>query len=298
MHKPVLLKEVLYYLNPQANENFIDCTIGEGGHGLAVLERIRPNGILLGIDWDEEQIKKLESGVKHKELKKRLILVHDNFSNLEKIIAKYKFGPAHGVILDLGFSSWHIEKSGRGFTFLKNERPDMRYRADSNQELTAEKIVNEYSEEDLAKILREYGEEIFAARIAETIVYHRRVNPIKSTEELANIVKRAVPGWYRSRKIHPATKTFQALRIAVNNELRNIETVLPQAFSALAVGGSMAVITFHSLEDRLVKNFFRQKVKDGAGELPVKKPIGAGEPELKLNPRARSAKLRIIVKIK
>lgn len=289
MHKPVLEKEVLQYLNPQPNENFIDATIGEGGHAAAILKKIGPSGKVLGIDWDAEIVKKNKS-------QDRLILVNDSYANLKKIVEENNFKPVQGILLDLGMSSWHLEESGRGFSFLKDEPLTMKYQTDSNG-LTAEKIVNEYSQEEIEKILREYGEEKFSRRIAGEIIKERKIKPIKTTFQLVEVIRRATPLSYQHGKIHFATRTFQALRIAINGELDNLIKVLPQAIEILEKGGRLAVISFHSLEDRIVKNFFKDNKKKEVVKILTKKPVIASLEEIKNNPRSRSAKLRTAIKI-
>jgi len=294
-HVPVLQKEVIQYLDPKTNENFIDCTVGGGGHALAILERNVPKGKVLGIDADPETIKNLQSGISNKEFKKRLILVSDNFANLKEIVRRERFTKVLGILFDLGMSSWQLESSGRGFSFLKQEPLDMRY--DPKGPLTAEKIVNFWSESEIEKTLREYGEEKFAGTIAREIVRERNVRPIKSTSQLVNIIRRAVPSGYLHQKIHFATRTFQALRIAVNDELNNLEKALPQSLEILNRRGRIAVISFHSLEDRIVKNFFKQKVRENVLQALNKKPITPSREEVRINPRSRSAKLRTAIKI-
>lgn len=285
-HIPVLQKEVLEYLSPKPNQNFIDCTIGEAGHTLAILEKNKPEGKVLGIEWDIELYKNLSKLTINK-----LSLVNDNFVNLKEIVDREKFKPVYGIIFDLGMSSWHLEESGRGFSFLRNEPLDMRFGVQN--ELTAEEIVNKWKAKDIEKVLEEYGEERFAKRIAKNIVEIRKFKPIETTFQLLDVIKKAVPGWYQHRKIHFATRTFQALRIAVNDELENLKEVLPQALEILMPGGCLVIISFHSLEDRIVKNFFaNQKFK-----ILTKKPITPSEEEIKINPRSRSAKLRAILKI-
>lgn len=294
MHIPVLQKQVIQFLNPKPNENFIDCTIGNAGHSYNILEKILPNGKILGIDWDEKNIQNIKRGL-DKNNKNNLILVCDNFINLKEIIEKYNFQPIHGILFDLGFSSWHIDQSGCGFSFQKNEPLDMRY--NKNTKLTAEKIVNTWPELEIEKILREYGEEKFARKITKEIINTRSINPIKTTFELVEIIKKATPFWYHHRKIHPATKTFQAIRIAVNNELDNLKIALPLALEILKPGGRIVVISFHSLEDRIVKKFFKENSKKENLKILSKKPITADEEEIQLNPRSRSAKLRAIIKL-
>jgi len=287
VHIPVLQKEVIKYLEPKPNENLIDCTIGEAGHTLAILEKNGPRGKVLGIDQDPEMIKNVECRISNIEYKKRLILVCDNFANLEEIVKKENFKLVKGILFDLGMSSWHLEKSGRGFSFLKREPLDMRYNPESP--LTAEKIVNYWSAPEIEKILREYGQESFAREIAKNIIEFRKIKPIKTTSLLVELVKKAVPKRFHHKKLHPATKTFQALRIAVNDELNNLVKGLSQALKTLENGGRLAVISFHSLEDRIVKNFLQERKI----EILTKKPIAPSLEEIKINPRSRSAKLRV-----
>ena len=281
VHIPVLKKEVLQYLDPKPNENFIDCTLGQSGHAIGILEKNKPNGKVLGIELDKDICVKL--GLTQT---KRLILVNDSYVNLKEIVKKRKFTPINGILFDLGMSSWHLEESGRGFTFLKDESLDMRYSLDND--LTAERIINEYSQEKIEKILKEYGEERFAKKIAKRIIQQR---PIKSTFQLAEIIKKAVPG--KRTRIHPATRTFQALRIAVNDELNNLKKALPQTVEVLEKGGRIVIISFHSLEDRIVKNFF----KNSNLKVLTKKPVIPSQEEIKINRRSRSAKLRAATKL-
>ncbi len=282
MHIPVLLEEVLEHLNPQANENFIDCTIGEAGHSLAILERNKPKGKVLGIDWEAENIKKLEED--------RLIPVCGNFANLKNIVRQHNFQPISGILLDLGFSSWHTDESGKGFSFQQDEPLIMRYAEDG---LTAAEIVNQWPEKEIGDILKEYGEETFARKIAKEIIRQRKIKSIIATTELVETIKKAVPGWYQHKRIHFATRTFQALRIATNQELENLKEVLPQALEILKPEGKLIIISFHSLEDRIVKNFLREKAKDNILKIITKKPITASIEEIKFNPRSRSAKMRV-----
>lgn len=293
-HIPVLQKEVLEYLDPKPNENFIDCTIGEGGHTLAILEKNGPKGKVLGIEWDPELYKKLSRSDLDR-LKARLILVNDNFANLEEIAKSQKFRSVSGILFDLGMSSWHLKESGRGFSFLKEEPLDMRY--NPQNPLSAEKIVNYWSALEIEKILEIHGEERFSKQIAKYIISFREVKPIKTTSQLVEIIKKATPDWYHRRKIHPATKTFQALRIAVNDELNNLEKALPKALNILKPGGRIVVISFQSLEDRIIKNFLKEKAKENILKILTKKPIKPSLEEIKINPRSRSAKLRAAEKL-
>ena len=284
MHTPVLTKEVIKFLNPQPNENFIDCTIGGGGHAKEILQRNGPKGKVLGIDWDPEMLKNIKA--------KRLTLVHDNFANLKDIVEREKFNRVSGILFDLGVSLDHFEKSQRGFSFQRNEILDMRL--NPQHSLDAQKILNFWSRFDIEKILKEYGEEQFAESIAKAIVEERSKIPITKTFQLVHIIKNATPSWYSKRKLHWATKTFQALRIAVNSELENLTKALPQAVSLLKKGGRIAVISFHSLEDRIVKNFLR---REPTLKIIAKKPVVPAFLEQKQNPRSRSAKLRAAIKI-
>jgi len=306
-HIPVLQKEVLRYLDPKPNQNLIDATIGEGGHALAILERTSPNGKLLGIDWSPEIIENCK--LKIKNVKKRTTLVCDNFANLKQVVKRERFPAVSGILLDLGMSSWHLTEAGRGFSFLKNESLDMRY--SSQNPLTAEKIVNYWSKSEIEKNLREYGEERFAKKIAEKIIEARKSKPIKTTFQLVEIIKKAVPSRYQHQKIHFATRTFQALRITVNDELNNLEKALPQTLEILKPGGRLVVISFHSLEDKIVKNFYRSRSPiesknirssppfSALGYLKIltKKPIRPQKEEIKINSRSRSAKLRAAMKL-
>ena len=294
IHTAVLKKEVLEYLDPKPNENFVDCTIGEGGHAEEILKRNGPEGKVLGIDLDPHQI--AASQWLQVQFKDRIVLAKDSYANLTEIIGIKSFGPVNGVLLDLGMSSAQLEGTQKGFSFKIDQGLDMRY-SDEASYLTADKIVNERTEEEIAKILQDYGEEKFAKKIAKNIIEQRKQGRIKSTFQLIEIIKDATPSVYWRGKIHYATRTFQALRIAVNDELENIKKVLPQAISILAPEGRLAVISFHSLEDRIVKNFLTSEHKKGTIKILFKKPITASREELGKNPRSRSAKLRVAIKI-
>ena len=290
MHTPVLTKEVIEYLNVRPNKNFIDCTLGAGGHAAEILLHNKPTGKVLAIDWDKEAIARVRSSLSRSDLG-RVTLVADNFAHLEDITKREKFH-ASGILLDLGMSSDQLEQSKRGFSFQKNELLDMRYSLENP--MNAAKIVNYWSRNDIAKILKEYGQEQFANQIAEAIVRERKERAIAKTGDLARVVQGVVPGWYRRRKIHCATKTFQALRIAVNNELENLKTVIPQALRVLGAGGRVVIISFHSLEDRIVKYALRENPE---ARILTKKVVIPSIVERKANPRARSAKLRATEKL-
>ena len=292
MHTPVLLKEVIEYLNPQPNENFIDATIGEGGHTKAILEKNKPAGKVLGIEVDPILYQKVKQRIKNTE---RLILVNDSYVNLEKIVKEKQFQPVNGILFDLGMCSWQIDESKRGFSYLKDEPLDMRFSPKST--LTAAEIVNFWKIEDLERILRDYGEEKYARRIALAIKEDRRKKRIVGTQELVEILKKALPKNYDNYRLHPAVRTFQALRIAVNNELENLKMGLILASEILAPQGKIVVISFHSLEDRIVKFFFRDNAKQNTLKILTKKPITSSQEEIKNNIRSRSAKLRAALKI-
>jgi len=294
IHVPVLKKEVLQYLNPGFNENFVDCTIGEGGHSSLILENNGPEGKVLGIDWDPLQYS--ASSWLEASFKNRIVLVNDSYANLQKIVERKSFAPVNGILLDLGMSSVQLEASQKGFTFREDQALDMRYN-DQDNNLTAETIVNDWPEEKIEQILKEYGEEKFSRKIAKNIVQHRKQGRIKTTFSLIEIIKDATPSQYWRGKIHYATRTFQALRIAVNDELESLKQVLPQAISILAKEGRLAIISFHSLEDRIVKNFVKQQEKQKTIKILTKKPITALVQEQRENPRSRSAKMRVIVKL-
>ncbi|MCD6429272.1 16S rRNA (cytosine(1402)-N(4))-methyltransferase RsmH [bacterium] len=298
-HLPVLQKEVIKYLDPQPNENFIDATLGEGGHALAILEKTKPNGKVLGIEIDPEIYRKAKNklSIINDQLSNRLILVNDSYTNLEKIIKEQNFKPIHGILFDLGMCSWHLEESGRGFSFKKDEFLDMRYNPNT-QTVTAYEIVNRFPQPEIEKILKEFGEEKFARQIARQIVVAREKKPIKTTFDLVEVIKASVPLWYKRRRIHFATKTFQALRIAVNQELENIKCVLVQSMQVLEAGARIVIISFHSLEDRIIKHFFKQKAEEGKVQILTKKPITPTKEEIINNPRSRSAKLRAVQLIK
>ncbi len=297
-HIPVLPRETIANLAVQPGGRYIDCTLGMGGHAQSILEHSSPGGQLMGIDADPEAIKAAAERLRAYD--RSVLLVNDNFVNLREICVKYDFFPVHGILLDLGLSSLQLDEEGRGFSFQYDAPLDMRFNPD--QETSAADIVNNYSEMELTRILKTYGEEPGSRQIARKIV---RSRPINTTRELASIVEEAAGG--RHGKIHPATRTFQALRIAVNHEMENLESVLYQAVSLLGFGGRLVVISYHSLEDRIVKQFMQkesrgcicppQAMKCVCGhraslKIVTKKIITPTPAETELNPRSRSAKLR------
>ncbi len=307
-HKSVLMSEVIIGLKPQPGDIYIDCTLGGGGHAWAILNEIMPSGILIGIDKDGDA---LEAACQNlAEYGSSFIPVRENFSALKKIVADLNINAVNGILFDFGLSSYQLDNPDRGFTYQENVRLDMRM--DLREKSTAEDLINTLSIKELAYIIKNYGEERWAHRIAEFIVLTReRKGKIHFTGELVEIIKDAIPARYRRQGGHPARKTFQALRIAVNRELEIIPTVLQDAASLLLPGGKLGAISFHSLEDRLVKKVFRQLQGEcfcppgmpycvckgkGCFTIITKKPVVPRDTEIKDNPRARSAKLRIIEK--
>lgn len=302
-HIPVLLNEIIDGLAVQPGGRYIDCTLGGAGHAAAILEHSSPGGQLLGIDADATAVNAAKT--KLAAYDGSALLVNDNFVNLESIAKRLEFYPVHGIVFDLGLSSIQLGEPGRGFSFQTDAPLDMRF--DTSHGETAADIVNSLSEKELARIIFEFGEERQSRKIARNIVKER---PVKSTLQLAGIIERTVGG--RGGKIHPATRTFQALRIAVNHELDNLKSALAQAVGLLGFEGRLAVITYHSLEDRIVKQFMGEESRDcicppgtpvcvchhkASLRLVNKKVITPSPAELKRNPRSRSAKLRIAERV-
>jgi 16S rRNA (cytosine1402-N4)-methyltransferase len=312
-HRPVLLAEVVALLRPRAGGRYVDCTVGAGGHAAALLEASSPDGRLLGIDADPDALRL--AGERLQRFGDRVRLVHASFRDLQALLSETAFGAVDavdGVLFDLGVSSMQLERAARGFSFQVEGPLDMRM--DPGTVRTAAELVNELPEAALAELIARYGEERWARRIARAIVERRRRAPLRTTTELAAVVASAVPGGRHGAggRIHPATRTFQALRIAVNDELQALEEALPAAIEALVPGGRVVVIAFHSLEDRIVKRAFAR----AAGRcvcppgLPVcrcgaraqvriltPKPITPGATERAANPRSRSARLRAAEKL-
>jgi 16S rRNA (cytosine1402-N4)-methyltransferase len=290
-HIPVLLEEAIAALDPKPNENFIDGTFGKGGHSKVLLEKTAPHGIVIGLDWDNESLegfKREQAGA----IDSRLILENLNFARMGEAAALKTVKKIDGILLDLGMSSWHVDESKKGFSFLKDELLDMRY--DSENLMTAARIVNESSGGELERILKDYGEEKMARKIASEIVKARSQKKIETTSQLTAVIARIARS---PQRIPSFARIFQALRIAVNHEFENIVNGLGQGFGMLAPGGRMAVITFHSLEDRIVKIKFREWETEGRARLINGKPIVPQAGEMARNPRSRSAKLRAIEKI-
>jgi 16S rRNA (cytosine1402-N4)-methyltransferase len=302
-HKPVLLKEVMSALSIQPGGRYVDCTLGGGGHAMAILQNSMPGGQLLGIDADPEAIR--AAAINLSRFADSVLLVNDNFVNIDSICHHYDFYPVHGILLDLGLSSMQLFDDPRGFSFQYEAALDMRF--NPKQKITAADIVNSYPEVDLAQLIRKYGEETHSYKIARRIVQSR---PVNTTTQLAAVVEEAVGG--RRGRIHPATRTFQALRIAVNEELEHLEETLDKAIDLLGIGGRLVVISYHSLEDRIVKQFMQKESRDCIcpPSIPVcqckhlasfrlinKKIITPSAAELEDNPRSRSARMRIAERI-
>ncbi|MDI6744053.1 MAG: 16S rRNA (cytosine(1402)-N(4))-methyltransferase RsmH [Thermodesulfovibrionales bacterium] len=287
IHLPVMLREVIMLLKPKFGGLYVDATVGLGGHAEEILRHIG-NGRLLGIDRDEEALDMAMKRIPDN----RLTVKKGKFSDISKLAAATGISEADGILFDLGTSMFHLKTAGRGFSFFSEEPLDMRM--DREQEITAAYIVNKYPEKEISRVLWEYGEEKLSRKIARAVIDYRAKKKIETCAELAGIVY----GVYKKRgKHHPATKTFQALRIAVNDELNELRKGLNEAAGILKSGGRLCVISYHSLEDRIVKNFIRDEQKQGVFRMLTKKPIAPSDEEIRLNPSARSAKLRGAEKI-
>lgn len=295
-HISVLLKEVIEGLEINKDDIVVDATVGSGGHSKAIADLLGKEGIFIGIDMD----KKALSIVKKKlyDLKCKIVLKEGNFKNIDKFLKEEEIESIDKILFDFGMSSEQLENSGRGFSFLKDEPLIMTFKENwAEEDLTAREIVNNWDEENIADIIFGYGEEKFAKKIAEGIAKYRKEKQIESTFKLVSIIKNATPKWYHFKKIHFATKTFQALRITVNDEIQSIKDALKKSFNLLNKGGRIATISFHSTEDRIVKQQFKLWKNAGEGILIIKKPITPTLEEIKQNPRSRSSKLRILEKI-
>lgn len=296
IHKSVLLQEAIDGLDIKEGDVFVDGTLGNGGHTLEVCKRFGDAVAMIGIDLDPDALSRTTERLFP--MKCNLHLVEGSFRNIDKILDSVGVTRADKVLLDIGLSSNQFEESGRGFSFQKNEPLIMSFKKNlTPEDLTAKEIVNNWDTENIATILQSYGEEKFAWKIAKAITARRQIKPIETTFDLVEIIKIATPKFYHHRKIHPATKTFQALRITVNDELMSLKDGLQKGFDRLNPKGRLAVISFHSLEDRIVKQFFKDKEKEGLAKIMTKKPISPTDEEVLENPRSRSAKLRIIEKI-
>ena len=305
-HVPVLLNETVDYLQVKAGGIYVDCTLGGGGHSLEILNRLKGTGTLIGIDQDLDAIKAAKEKLKDFS---NVIYVHDNFYNIDKILQNLEIPSVDAIMMDLGVSSFQLDEAQRGFSYMKDAPLDMRM--DTQSQLSAYYVVNNYTEEQLLKVLWEYGEEKFARRIVHKILEQRAAQPIKTTGELAKLIKESIPARFQKQG-HPAKKTFQAIRIEVNKELVILDKSIQDSVNHLNVKGRIAVITFQSLEDRIIKNKFRSLENPcicprdfpvcACGRIPslkvlTRKPIEPSEAEMESNPRSKSAKLRVAQKI-
>jgi len=291
-HVPVLLREVLSHLAPRPGGTYVDATINGGGHAGAVLAASAPDGRVIGFDRDPQILAALQARSAAEIACGRLTLVNASFATLADVLAAHGVGPLDGVLFDLGLSSHHLDSSGRGFSFAHDEPLDMRFDPTDEACESAADVLAERDADALAEIFRTYGEERFASRIARTIVARRRTAPITTTHALLAAIEQSLPAGARWRARRDAARIFQALRIAANDELDAVAAALPQAVAALAPGGRLVAISFHSLEDRLVKHFLRAEVAAGRLRLIQRKPILPSDEEVAANPRAASAKLR------
>ena len=301
-HKPVMLEQCINGLNIKKDGIYVDGTLGGAGHSKEILKRLSNKGLLIGIDRDEDALNAAKENLKEFQ---NVIYVHNNHDNIKEILEELKIDNVDGILLDLGVSSYQLDERNRGFSYLGENELDMRM--DKSQKLTAKDVVNEYKEEDLANVIYEYGEERFSRQIAKNICKQRKEKEIKTTKELVDIIEKSIPKKFQNDG-HPAKRTFQAIRIEVNNEIKPLYNTVLNSIDCLKPGGRLVIITFHSLEDRAVKNAYIEAKgkctcpKDlpycvcGAkslGEIITKKPIIATDEEIKENSRSKSAKLRI-----
>lgn len=294
-HVPVLLTTSVDGLAIHPGDVVIDATLGGGGHTEEIIRRFGDTVTVVGIDQDADAYMRTKSRIA--DLTHTFHFAQSNFRNIDTVVQGLEIKKIDRVLFDLGMSSFQIEVAGRGFSFQKDEPLLMTMKKESVEgDITARDIVNEWEEKTLELIIRVYGEESYSRRIAHAIVVAREIAPIETTFQLRDIIMKATPKFYHFKKTHPATKTFQALRITVNDELQSLEEALIKSWTLLSSGGRIVVISFHSLEDRIVKQFFAEKSTQGYANLITKKPVIATESEIKENPRSRSAKLRIIEK--
>jgi 16S rRNA (cytosine1402-N4)-methyltransferase len=293
MHVSVMHREVMDFLNPTLGGCFLDGTLGLGGHSVSIAERIGSSGHLIGLDRDEQSMALARERLKG--FQGRLDILQSDFRDFDVVLKNIGVQAVDGILLDLGISSFQMDDPKRGFSFRLEGPLDMRM--DQGGFMSAAELVNSLSEEELAKIIFNFGEERYSRRIARTIVQYRAAKPLETTQELEDLIFRSVPAAYRHQRIHPATRTFQALRIAVNRELESLKIALDKCVDYLKIGGRIAVISFHSLEDRIVKEKFRNFSKEEKLSLVFKKPIGPSDEEVQANPRSRSAKLRVAERI-
>lgn len=306
-HVSVLLNECIDALDIKEDGIYVDCTLGGAGHSSHILKHLSKDGMLIGIDQDRDALKAAKERLKDYD---NVRYVHSNFYNIDNILTELDVDKVDGILMDLGVSSYQLDEASRGFSYMQDAHLDMRMNRDND--FSAYEVVNNYSEEELYKIIRDYGEERFAKRIANFIVNKRSIKPIETTFELVDIIKAAIPAKARREGPHPAKRTFQAIRIEVNSELKILNKTIEDGINRLNPGGRMAIITFHSLEDRIVKQKFRELENPCTcpKEFPVcvcgkkplvkvlsKKGIAPTEKEIEENPRSRSAKVRVVEKI-
>ena len=307
-HRPVLLEEVIQQLRCTPGDIFVDGTVGGGGHARAILDKTAPGGRLVGIDWDEAALAKARFHLHS--YSERLVLVRDNFARMGSILNRMQIQAVDGILLDLGLSSFQVDAAERGFSFSQRGPLDMRM--DTRRETTAADLINTLTEEELTELIRKYGDERWSRRIARKIVKARAEAAMVTTDRLAQVVRSAIPPDKRPRQLHPATRTFQALRLAVNGEIDNLRTFLQGALDWLRPGGRLAIISFHSLEDRLVKQTFTNWARscrcpvhlplcrcegEPLARLVFKKPVVPSPEEIEANYRARSGRLRVVEKV-
>ena len=292
-HIPVMLKEVIRYLDPQQGNTVVDGTLGLAGHAKAILDKIETKGFLIGIDRDGQSLQAAKNHLK--EYLHQCGLIQEDFRNMDRVLRDLNILSVDRILLDLGISSFQLDNPYRGFSLRIDGPLDMRL--DQQSHIAAFDLINTLSEREIALVIRDFGEEKWYNRLAHAIIEERTKKPIETTRELRRIVLRAIPSRHPHDRIHPATRTFQAFRIAVNRELEALQIALPKCLQALKQGGRMAVIAFHSLEDRIVKENFQMAVKSGRFQFILKKPLRPEEEETRQNPRSRSARLRVVERI-
>lgn len=292
-HLPVMLEEVLEYLNLSPGKIIVDATVGLAGHSEKIAERILPGGRLICVDRDEEAL--LLARQRMRQFQDRVDFIYGNFEDMDNILSSCQLSKVDGILFDLGISSFQLDTAERGFSFQKEGPLDMRM--DRNSFICAYDLINNLNENEITALLRNFGQERYANRIARLLVKERQLHPIATTRQLSDIVMRAIPFRYRHYRIHPATRTFQAVRIAVNRELEALEKALAKSVALLNKGGRLCVISFHSLEDRIVKSIFRQAMVKKTARIITPKPVYPREEEKIHNPRCRSGRLRVLERI-
>jgi len=287
-HKPVMVREVLELLQPQAGGIYVDGTLGLGGHARAILKLIGRQGKLIGIDRDKSSLEIAKKNLEN--FAAQCIFIHDDFRNIDRCLKTVQVKQVDGILLDVGLSSYQLDDQERGFSFQKEGPLDMRMNHDDK--MTAYDLINSLSEHEISKIIKDFGQERFHRRIAAAIVKKRSIMPVRTTQDLRDLIQKTVPGGWQRQKIHPATRTFQAFRIAVNSELEHIAIALDKSVELLKKGGRITIISFHSLEDKIAKEKFRLFAKMESMQILTKKPLRPTEMEAEENSRARSARLR------